>query len=100
MIAADKSDDDDVQRDGTIEPIQINLLDDTASGDLDDPSQTCGGRKRIFSQSDAAFDQENNDRKKINPFSSALSAAPYYYHDFKVKSNDKAHQDKNPICAN
>ena len=38
MIAAEKSDDDDVQRDGTIEPIQINLLDDTASGDLDDPS--------------------------------------------------------------
>ena len=74
------------EREGTYEAIQINLLDESGSRDLDDPSSTCGARKRIFSQSDVEFDQINV-RKKLNPFSSTLSAAPYYYHDFKT--NDK-----------
>lgn len=70
------------------EAIQIDLLDETGnSGDLDDPSSTCNARKRIFSQSDVDFDTFG-DRKKINPFSSALSAAPYYFHDFKKKKDD------------
>ena len=56
--------------------------------------QACNSRKRIFSQSDVNFDQIN-ERKKINPFSSALSAAPYYYHDFKknnVNNIDESNQ--------
>ena len=74
---------------GGFEAIQIDLLDETEqSGDLDDPSSTCNARKRIFSQSDVEFDNFQGDRKKINPFSSALSAAPYYFHDFK-KNDDK-----------
>ena len=40
---------DDDLREGTMEPIQINLLDESASGDLDGTASACGGRKRIFS---------------------------------------------------
>lgn len=68
--------------------IEISLLDrdESASGDLDDPSTNCQARKRIFSSSDVELNPIDG-RKKINPFSSALSAAPYYFHDFKT--NDK-----------
>ncbi len=67
------------------------MLDESVSGDLDEPGSTCGGRKRIFSQSDVDFNQIT-ERKKINPFSSALSAAPYYFHDFKNGNNQTQNQ--------
>lgn len=79
---------DDV-REGTYEAIKIKISEAT-SRDLDDPNQTCAARKRIFSQSDVEFDYLN-ERKKINPFSSALSAAPYYFHDFKNNSKEESH---------
>ncbi len=73
---------------GAFEAINIDLVDETEqSGDLDDPCSTCNARKRIFSQSDVDFDTFGAS-KKLNPFSSALSAAPYYFHDFK-KNDDK-----------
>lgn len=54
------------------------MLDDEKSGqgDLDEPGTGCTGRKRVFSQSDVELDLIT-DRKKINPFSSALSTSPY-----------------------
>ena len=67
-------------RDDVYEAIQIKRLDEAKSGDLDDPNSEWGGRKRIFSQSDVEFDHVI-DRKKINPFSSALSASPYKAYD-------------------
>ena len=82
-----KSSNGDDDREGTLEPILLDLKDESENGTLDDAnSPPCGSRKRIFSQSDVEYDLIN-DRKKINPISSALSAAPYYYHDFKT--NDK-----------
>jgi hypothetical protein len=60
---------------------------------LEAPNSTCNARKRIFSQSDVDLDQIN-ERKKINPFSSALSAAPYYFHDFAKNSHDKGGEMK------
>ena len=66
---------------GAYDKIEIDLLDvDDCSGDLDEPGSN-NVRKRIFSQSDVDFGLIDQ-RKKINPFSSTLSAAPYYYHDF------------------
>ena len=80
-----KSSNGDDDREGTLEPILLDLKDESENGDFEDtPPQ--GSRKRIFSQSDVEYDLLN-DRKKINPISSALSAAPYYFHDFKT--NDK-----------
>ena len=85
-------------REGTYEAIKIKIS-ETTSGDLDDPSSTCAARKRIFSQSDVEFDYLN-ERKKINPFSSALSAAPYYFHDFKNNANEESHHAAGAMPAN
>ena len=47
----------DDDRDGYLEPILLNLKDESENGDLEDAnSPPCGSRKRIFSQSDVEFD--------------------------------------------
>ena len=69
-------------------------MDETGSGDLDDPSSACA-RKRIFSQSDVEFDSLVFDRKKINPFSSALSAAPNYHdvnQEYQLEQKPQTHR--------
>lgn len=84
----------EIAHNADLKQIEIHLLDvDDCCGDLDDPA--CNSRKRLYSQSDVDFNQIN-ERKKINPFSSALSAAPYYFHDFK-KKNDKNIGESNQI---